>query len=128
MNRARYCALQTNCNGPMTLEEFRRTWISDHVGAESAPAQTPAAAPLPRRLMFVPPQETKLVPRMVFREVFVSPPPPVDKKPRARLRQVGVRLAWVMAACIAAAGMGVGMSKIFDYAPTYMSKYLGTLN
>lgn len=111
----------------MTLEEFRRTWIRDHVGAESAPVSTPAAAPLPKRLMFVPPQETKLVPRMVFREVFVSPPP-IDKRPRSRVRQYGVRLAWAMAACIGAAGMGVGMSKIFDYAPTYMSTYLGTLN
>ncbi|MBB5746352.1 hypothetical protein [Brevundimonas variabilis] len=111
----------------MTLEEFRRTWIRDHVGAESAPAPVPAAAPLPKRLMFVPPQETKLVPRMVFREVFVSPPP-VDRKPRARMRQVGVRLAWAIAACFAAAVMGLGMSKIFDYAPTYMSKYLGTLH
>lgn len=111
----------------MTLEEFRRNWLPDHADVAPAPASpsspSPAAA---RRLVFVPPQEAELVPRLIFREVFTGPD--VDRKPRLRPRQWGIRILWTLAAFLATGATGLGMAKVFEYAPTYIEEYLSGLN
>lgn len=111
----------------MTLEEFRRNWLPDHADAAPAPASPVSpSTPAARRLVFVPPQETELVPRLIFREVFAAPG--VERKPRLRARDWGIRILWTLAAFLATGATGFGMAKVFEYAPTYIEEYVSGLN
>lgn len=102
----------------MTLDEFRQRWTS----TASWPEQTVTAVPEGQRLTFLPPKDTALAPRMVFREGFSAPI--ADPRPRSRSTPWLRRAGLVVGALAVTAGLAVGLEKFFEYVPTYINTYL----
>lgn len=106
----------------MTLDEFRRRWTP----ADWSEAPPPAAQPAPQRLMFVPPDEPALVPRLIFREEFT--PAAVTHPPRPKVRglarTLGWALGWGLVGLSTMVALGVGLDKMFEVADGYVETYV----
>lgn len=102
----------------MTLDEFRQRWTS----TASWPEHTVTAVPEGQRLTFLPPKDTPLAPRMVFREGLSAPITP--PRPRSRSAPWIRRGVLLVGAVVVTAGLAVGLDKVFDYVPTYINTYL----
>lgn len=102
----------------MTLDEFRRNWT---LPAESHEPVAPP--PLPsQRLMFLPPEDPVIVPRLVFREAFT--PTGVMRPPRPRARGLVRVVLWSLIAVCAVGGLAVGLDKMFQVADGYVETYV----